>query len=67
MTTLGYDKMYPVTAAGKIIGSILDLAGVAVIALQTGILAGAFSEGRSEHRAGVATAEETPASPKDRD
>ncbi len=44
MTTIGYGDVYPITAAGKVVASILALASIGVIALPTGVLAAAFSD-----------------------
>jgi voltage-gated potassium channel len=44
LTTIGYGDVYPITAAGKFVAAIVALAGVGLIALPAGILAGAFSE-----------------------
>ncbi|HEV2568493.1 potassium channel family protein [Sphingomonas sp.] len=44
LTTIGYGDVYPITPAGKLVASVLAIAGIGVIALPAGILAGAFSE-----------------------
>lgn len=44
MTTTGYGDMYPVTAAGKFFGGIVLIAGIALFALPTGIIASGFIE-----------------------
>jgi voltage-gated potassium channel len=44
LTTIGYGDVYPTTVAGKIVASIIAVMGVGVIALPSGILAGAFME-----------------------
>ena len=41
-TTTGYGDIYPVTYLGKFLGMILSLAGIAMIALPTGIVGSAF-------------------------
>jgi len=44
LTTVGYGDVYPVTTAGKILGGIIALLGIAMFALPTGILSSAFTE-----------------------
>lgn len=44
LTTIGYGDVYPVTPGGKIAASILAIAGVGLIALPAGIMAGAMHE-----------------------
>jgi voltage-gated potassium channel len=44
MTTIGYGDVYPITAAGRIVASIVAIAGIGLIAMPTGILAAAFSD-----------------------
>ncbi len=44
MTTVGYGDMYPITPMGRFIGGLLAIAGVALFALPTGILASGFAE-----------------------
>jgi voltage-gated potassium channel len=44
LATLGYGDMVPITPAGKILGGITALAGVGLVALQSGVLASGFSE-----------------------
>lgn len=44
LTTVGYGDVYPVTILGKIFASVTAMAGIALIAMPTGILAAAFSE-----------------------
>lgn len=50
LTTVGYGDVYPVTVAGKIMTSVISLAGVGLIAMPTGILAAAFSEAVQKER-----------------
>lgn len=50
LTTVGYGDTVPITAIGRIFASLTALTGVGLVALPTGILAGAFSEGISEAR-----------------
>ncbi len=51
LTTVGYGDVYPVTAIGKLLASIISIVGVGFVALPAGILAGGFSEALSERRA----------------
>lgn len=44
LTTVGYGDVYPVTALGKFLGSIIALLGIGIFALPAGILASGFSE-----------------------
>lgn len=41
-TTTGYGDIYPVTALGKLLGSIISLIGIAMIAIPTGIISSSF-------------------------
>jgi len=44
LTTIGYGDTYPITTAGKMIGSGVAILGIAVYAIPTGIMASAFTE-----------------------
>ena len=44
LTTIGYGDTYPVTPAGKIIGTGVAVLGIAVYAIPAGIMASAFTE-----------------------
>ncbi len=44
LTTTGYGDVVPVTPAGRIIGSLLMISGIAVLALMTGVLATGFAQ-----------------------
>ena len=44
LTTVGYGDVYPLSAAGKILGSLVTIVGIGMVALPSGILASAFSE-----------------------
>ena len=44
LTTVGYGDMYPVTIAGKILGSVIALLGIGIFALPAGILGSGFVE-----------------------
>jgi voltage-gated potassium channel len=42
LTTVGYGDVYPVTAVGKIISSIIAILGIGIVALPTGIIGAGF-------------------------
>jgi len=42
LTTIGYGDVYPVTATGKVLSSIVAVLGIGFIALPTGILSAAY-------------------------
>ncbi|MCX8130447.1 MAG: ion transporter [Clostridia bacterium] len=44
LTTVGYGDIYPITAIGKILGSVIALLGIGMFALPAGMLASAFAE-----------------------
>ena len=44
LTTVGYGDAYPVTPAGKILGSVIAIMGIGLFALPAGILGSAFVE-----------------------
>jgi voltage-gated potassium channel len=44
LTTLGYGDVTPVTPLGRMLGGVVAVAGVAMVALPSGILASGFSE-----------------------
>lgn len=50
LTTVGYGDVVPITPLGKLFAAITAIAGIAMIALPTGILAAAFSDGFSRAR-----------------
>jgi len=50
MTTIGYGDVYPVTALGKTLAAITAFLSIGLIAMPTGILAAAFSDGLERHR-----------------
>jgi voltage-gated potassium channel len=50
LTTVGYGDVYPVTLAGKLMSAMVAVAGIGLIALPAGILAGAFSETMQRRR-----------------
>lgn len=50
LTTVGYGDTVPVTVLGRIAAGLTAITGIGLIALPTGILAGAFTEGLSRAR-----------------
>ena len=44
LLTVGYGDIYPITAAGRIMGILIALLGVAVVAIPTGIISAGFVE-----------------------
>ncbi len=44
LTTVGYGDTYPITLIGRIVGGVVQIIGVGLFALPTGILASAFWE-----------------------
>jgi voltage-gated potassium channel len=50
LTTVGYGDVSPVTPLGKMLASVVALAGVALVAMPAGILAAAFSEAMQKKR-----------------
>jgi len=51
LTTVGYGDVYPVTAVGRLIASAIMLAGIAFIAIPTGILSSTMMDLVRERRA----------------
>lgn len=51
LTTVGYGDAVPVTGLGRILAALTALAGVGIIAIPAGLLAGAFAEAVAEARA----------------
>lgn len=50
LSTVGYGDVYPVTALGKLIGSVVVIMGIGLFALPTGILASGFVEDLNRRR-----------------
>jgi len=50
LTTVGYGDVVPITAAGKLLGAMIALIGIALFALPAGILSGGFSEELQKNR-----------------
>ena len=59
LTTVGYGDVYPVTVLGKVFASVTAIAGIALIAMPTGILAAAFSDAMQGQKVKKAEADET--------
>jgi voltage-gated potassium channel len=51
LTTVGYGDVYPVTALGKILGSIISITGIGLIAMPSGIISmGRIKEAKKEKK-----------------
>lgn len=50
LTTVGYGDVFPFTPLGKVCAAVTALAGIGMIAMPTGILAAAFSDGFARAR-----------------
>lgn len=48
LTTVGYGDIYPVTIAGRIISMLSSFMGIAIVALPTGIITGAYTAALSK-------------------
>ena len=44
LLTVGYGDIYPVTALGKIVGTLITMLGVGIVAIPTGIISAGFVE-----------------------
>jgi voltage-gated potassium channel len=59
LTTVGYGDLVPVTGLGRVLAAVTALCGIGIIALPTGLLAGAFADAirraRNEADAGEAS------------
>lgn len=53
LTTVGYGDVYPVTVLGKVLAAVTALFSIGLVAMPTGILAAAFSDGIQKHRASL--------------
>jgi len=50
LTTVGYGDASPVTTLGKFLASIVAIGGIGLVAMPTGIMAGAFSDAMQRRR-----------------
>ncbi|MDC3379346.1 ion transporter [Planctomycetota bacterium] len=53
LTTVGYGDVYPVTAAGKLLASVVAIIGIGLFGLPAGILASGFLEALEERKKGA--------------
>lgn len=44
LTTIGYGDIYPITLAGKVLGSLAAITGIGMFALPAGMLGSGFVE-----------------------
>ncbi len=51
VTTVGYGDIYPVTAIGRVMSSVIALLGIGFVAVPTGIITAGFSEQITQMRA----------------
>ncbi len=50
LTTIGYGDIFPITAAGKVLGSIIAMMGVMIVAIPTGIISSSFVQKMEESK-----------------
>lgn len=50
LTTVGYGDVYPVTALGKLMASVIAILGIGMFALPTGIVGASFVEEMERHK-----------------
>lgn len=43
LTTVGYGDVYPITAIGKLLASIISIVGIGIVAIPTGIISAGFT------------------------
>jgi voltage-gated potassium channel len=60
LTTVGYGDIYPITAAGRMLGAVVAVLGIGLFALPTAILGSGFVEELERRRAGRAAEGEAP-------
>jgi voltage-gated potassium channel len=53
LTTIGYGDAFPITPIGKVLAAMVAVAGIALIAMPTGILAASFSDALARDRAAL--------------
>jgi voltage-gated potassium channel len=61
LTTVGYGDMYPITAAGRMLGAVVAVLGIGLFALPTAILGSGFVEELERRRAARVNEGGTPA------
>ena len=44
LTTVGYGDIYPITAIGQLLSSVIALLGIGLVAVPTGIISAGFME-----------------------
>ena len=44
LTTIGYGDIYPITALGKLIASLLAFVGIGLVAIPAGLISAAYIE-----------------------
>lgn len=49
LTTVGYGDIYPVTVLGRLLGAVIAFAGIAAVAIPTGIITAGLTESLSMH------------------
>ena len=59
LLTVGYGDIYPVTALGKLLGTLITMLGVGIVAIPTGIISAGFVEQYSKMKRLSEQAEET--------
>lgn len=59
LTTVGYGDVSPITPIGKILASLVAIAGIGLVAMPTGIMAAAFSEAMRNRRKAAPKSDET--------
>ncbi len=50
LTTVGYGDIYPVTVAGRLLGTVIAVMGIGMVAIPTGILSSGFMEALERKR-----------------
>lgn len=53
LTTVGYGDIYPITAIGKLLASVIALLGIGLVALPTGIISSGFIQGITKKEIGT--------------
>lgn len=48
LTTVGYGDIYPVTAIGRVMSAVIEILGIGLVAVPTGIISAGFSEQLAE-------------------